>query len=65
MIKPNPSLKDIEQNIRNASFEKQRQLLKHLPHLLKISSGDIAMLKTAEPSFDFWNNPDDAIYDDF
>jgi hypothetical protein len=25
----------------------------------------VAWLKAAEPAFEFWNNPEDAIYDEF
>jgi hypothetical protein len=30
---------------------------------LKIAVEDIGWLKLAERTFDFWDNPDDAIYD--
>ena len=58
------SLKQIEEAIARARPEDQKSLLRDLPRLLKISSADMALLKAAEPSFDFWNNPDDSIYDD-
>ena len=57
------SLHDIEQAIEQFPPEQQRQLLAELPHLLKLSGPDFAYLKLAEPSFAFWENPDDAIYD--
>jgi hypothetical protein len=28
---------------------------------LKIQPDDVAWLKVAEPAFEFWNNPEDAI----
>ena len=62
-MSPKPSLQEIEQAIERADPEQQKQLLKDLPRLLKISSLDIALLKIAEPSFEFWNHPDDTIYD--
>jgi hypothetical protein len=31
---------------------------------LKIQLDDVAWLKAAEPAFEFWNNPEDAIYDE-
>ena len=62
-MSPNPSLQEIEQAIERADPQQQKQLLRDLPHLLKISSLDIALLKVAENSFDFWDNPDDTIYD--
>lgn len=56
-------LQEIEQAIQNADPEKQRTLLRDLPHLLRIPLADLALLKVAEPSFDFWNNLDDVVYD--
>ena len=57
------SLKQIEKAIQEFDPKEQRQLLQDLPYLLKISDSDRSLLKTAEPSFDFWDNPDDQIYD--
>lgn len=57
------SLQDVEQAIEQFPPEEQRRLLAELPHLLKISGADFAALKLAELSFQFWENPDDAIYD--
>ena len=34
-----------------------------LPAHLKIQPDDVAWLKAAEPAFEFWNNPEAAIYD--
>jgi hypothetical protein len=52
----------------NAAIEKldvaeQLQLLQSLPLHLKISPEDLAWTKLAESSFEFWDNPEDAIYD--
>ena len=63
MIKSELSLKTIEEAISNADLAEQRKLLRDLPHLLKISRADLGLLKSAEKSFDFWNNPDDSVYD--
>lgn len=57
------SLHEIEEAIERCAPAEQRQLLAELPHLLKLSSADRALLKAAEPSFQFWDNPDDAVYD--
>lgn len=57
------SVHEIEEAIEHCAPEEQRQLLAELPHLLKRSSADLALLKAAEPSFQFWDNPDDAVYD--
>lgn len=53
----------IARAIQESKPEEQRELLTKLPHLLKIEPADFAFLKLAEQSFDFWNNLDDAIYD--
>ena len=57
------SLEQIEEAIASAAPEEQTRLLRDFPHLLKISALDMALLKASEKSFDFWNNPDDVIYD--
>jgi len=57
------SLQDVEQAIQQFPPEEQRKLLAELPHLLKISATESADLKLVEPSFAFWDNPDDAVYD--
>ncbi|MDI6889111.1 MAG: hypothetical protein QMC78_05440 [Methanocellales archaeon] len=57
------SIKKVEKAIKEMSLEEQRRLLLELPGLLKIPVEDLGLLKLAESSFDFWNNPEDAIYD--
>jgi hypothetical protein len=57
------SLQDVEQAIEQFPPDEQQRLVAELPRLLKISGIDLASLKLAEPSFQFWENPDDAIYD--
>lgn len=57
------SLQAIEQAIERFAPEDQQRLLAELPRLLKISKADFAYLKLAEPSFQFWENPDDEVYD--
>ncbi len=52
----------------NAAMEKpgvagQAQLLQALPSHWKSSPEDLAWAKRAESSFDFWDKPEDAIYD--
>ncbi len=58
------TLQEIEQAIEYFPPKDQRRLLAELPRLLKTSGVDFASLKLAEPSFQFWENLDDAIYDD-
>ena len=57
------SLQDVEDAIEQFLPEDQQKLLAELPHLLKLSGADLVYLKLAQPSFAFWENPDDAIYD--
>ncbi len=57
------SLKDLTDAIEHLNQQEQRILLTKLLSLQKISSDDLALLKVAEPSFNFWDNPEDSIYD--
>ena len=57
------TIDQVETIIAKAKPEQQRQFLAHLPRLLKLSIADLGLLKLAEGSFDFWDNQDDAIYD--
>jgi hypothetical protein len=57
------SLKDIEDAIEQFDQQEKQLLLSKLFSLLKISKEDIALLKVAESSFDFRDNPEDSIYD--
>lgn len=57
------SLRKIELQIQKARPEDQREFLARLPHLLNITFDDLWLLKAAEESFTFWNNPDDIVYD--
>ncbi len=50
--------------IKQAKPEEQRDLLAQLPHLLNMEHTDFALLKLAEQSFSFLDNPDDSVYDD-
>ena len=61
-MKPKISFHEIEQAIANSKPEEQVRLLNDLPRLLRIHLS-MSLLKTAEPSFDFWDNPDDRVYD--
>ena len=57
------TLKQVEKAIEHFNSNEQKRLLQDLPHLLKIKADDIALLKIAKNSFNFWDNPDDSIYD--
>ncbi|MBI3418498.1 MAG: hypothetical protein HY043_24670 [Verrucomicrobia bacterium] len=54
---------EITRAIENLDVKQQARLLKELPQHLKISPDDVAWTHLAEPAFDFWDNPEDAIYD--
>ncbi|HTD67924.1 MAG TPA: hypothetical protein VK846_15475 [Candidatus Limnocylindria bacterium] len=57
------SVAEITAAVERLDVREQVELLKELPRHLKISPDDAAWTKLAESSFEFWDNPDDAIYD--
>ena len=57
--------KDIEEAILQLKEDDQRRLVADIYNLLGISIDDLLLLRVAEPSFGFWNNPEDAVYDTF
>ena len=57
------SLEEIKRAIKKLSAEEKQKLLIDLPSLLQIKPEVIAWLKVAEPSFNFWDNDEDEIYD--
>jgi len=59
------TIEDIQKVIADADAEKQRKLLAAMPQLLEIDAGSMGLLKVSEPSFDFWDNDEDAVYDNF
>ena len=61
-MKSKNALATIEQVLRKAKPADQHRFLLKLPRLLNISLETFALLKLAEPSFGFWNNPEDEIY---
>lgn len=63
MSRTDSELDRIEQAIARSRPETQRQLLRDLPRLLKMKAEDMALLLNAQPAFDFWDNPDDEVYD--
>jgi len=54
---------EITDAIEKLDVKAQVALLRELPQHLKISPEDLAWTRAAEGSFDFWDNPEDAIYD--
>lgn len=57
------SIDHIEKAILEASPRDQQKLLNDLPQLLRIPAAQLGLLKVAENSFKFWDNPDDSCYD--
>ena len=60
---PPLTIEQIEDAISRSDRAFQQRLLKDLPRLLSIQASNSALLKIAEPSFEFWNNPEDEAYD--
>ncbi|GJQ57586.1 MAG: hypothetical protein D8M57_19865 [Candidatus Scalindua sp. AMX11] len=58
------SLKDLSDAVEHLNQQEQKMLLCKLLSLQKITFEDLALLKVAESSFDFWDNPEDSLYDD-
>ncbi|HEV7927865.1 MAG TPA: hypothetical protein VGR14_21125 [Verrucomicrobiae bacterium] len=54
---------EISAAIEKLDVKEQVELLRVLPQHLKISLDEFAWTRLAEPAFEFWNNPEDAIYD--
>lgn len=54
---------EISDAIEKLDVKEQVELLRSLPEHLKILPDDVAWSRLAEPAFEFWNNPEDAIYD--
>jgi hypothetical protein len=54
---------EISAAIDKLDVKEQVELLRILPQHLKISLDEFARMRLAEPAFEFWNNPEDAIYD--
>jgi len=57
------TVREISVAIEQLDVREQIRLLQDLPVHLKIQPDDVAWLKAAEPAFEFWHNPEDAIYD--
>ena len=59
------SLRGIEKAILCLKKDDQLKLTTELPLILKLPADNLSLLKLAEPSFEFWENPEDAVYDSF
>ncbi len=54
---------EISEAIEKLDVQEQVKLLEVLPQCLKNSPEDLAWSRLAEPAFAFWDNAEDAIYD--
>jgi hypothetical protein len=63
MSVPRRSVEDVLEAVRGLPPEAQREVLARLPSVLSLSQEDLAWLGLAEPAFQFWDNPEDAAYD--
>jgi len=50
--------------IKSLSEDEQPEFLSLLPKALKLSPEDLLWARLAEPAFSFWDNAEDAIYDE-
>jgi hypothetical protein len=57
------SVAEISDAIEKLDVKEQIELLRLLPQHLKISPEELEWTRLAEPAFEFWNNPEDAVYD--
>ena len=57
------SLKEIEEAILCLKKDDQLKLSAELPIILKFPNDTSSLLKLAETSFEFWDNPEDSVYD--
>jgi len=64
MLQLSPKVKEVAEAIEEFSSEDRQQLLSILPQLLGISAEDYGWLKLSESAFAFWENEEDAIYDE-
>jgi hypothetical protein len=60
---PSPRVQQAVHLIQEFEAQERDQFLSLLPRLLGISAEDYGWLKLAESAFDFWDNEEDAIYD--
>ena len=57
------SVKDVVEAINMLSSDERAELVSVLPAILRLTPDDYGWLQVAERSFAFWDNDDDAIYD--
>lgn len=56
-------LDELTREILALRHEEQRELIRRLRLRLQIPDEEWGWLRAAESAFDFWDNPQDAVYD--
>ena len=54
----------IFEDIKTLSKEEQKELLRLRPKPFDVTPEDLLWARLAESSFNFWENPEDQIYDE-
>lgn len=57
------SLAEVENAIEQLTPAEQARLVNNLAHILSDDVSGQSLLRLAESSFQFWDNPDDSAYD--
>ena len=57
------SVREVVEAIGHMDDGERAELISALPAVFRLSPDDFGWLKAAQPSFEFWDNDDDAIYD--
>lgn len=63
MDDPRWSVEKILGAVRDLPPEAQHEVLTRLPSVLSVDLEEPAWLRLAEMAFEFWDNPEDAVYD--
>ena len=58
-----PTVEDVVEAIRQLDSSERKELLNVLPSALLLDPENSGWLRSAESSFNFWDNEEDAVYD--
>ena len=64
MSEKRESVEGVLTTVRDLPPEARQEILGRLASMLDLPPEEVAWLRLAEPSFEFWDNPEDAVYDD-
>lgn len=56
-------VEELARDIEQLSEEDRRELLRRIARL-DLTEDELDWLRLSEPSFDFWDNEEDAVYDE-